>query len=67
MSQKSFTELTVSIRLRLPPGVTQEQTLEYVHEAVTCWKKGGDPALPINSLDENSVVVRLLKRETTYL
>lgn len=67
MSRRSVTTLTIQVRLRTPPGSNTAEVLEYVRSAVQSYKGGGDPAAPISSLDTDSMIVKLEKKETIYL
>lgn len=67
MSRRVATTLTIQVRLRVPPGSNAAQVLEYVRASIQSRKGGGDPTEPINSLDTDSMIVRLEKKETAYL
>lgn len=67
MSRRSVTNLTVQVRVRVPVGCTVPEVLEYIRAAIAFWKTSGEPGKPISSLDENSLVVKLEKKETVYL
>lgn len=67
MSRRSVTTLTIQVRLRTPPGSNTAEVLEYVRAAVQSHKGGGDPTAPISSLDTDSMIVKLEKKETIYL
>jgi len=56
MSQKSYTVLTVSVQLALPPGVTQQQMLERIKQAIET-----------THIATGSVVIKPLKRKVHYL
>jgi hypothetical protein len=67
MSRRSVTTITIQVRLRTPPGSNTAEVLEYVRNAMRSYKGGGDPKEPINSLDTDSMIVKLERKETTYL
>lgn len=67
MSRRTATTLAVQVRLRIPPGSNMTEVLDYIRSALCSHKTSGDPALPINSIDTDSLVVKLEKKETVYL
>jgi hypothetical protein len=67
MSRRLVTTITVSVRLRIPPGSNAKQVLAYIGNALALHKEGGDKKQPINSIDTDSMAVKLVSRETTYL
>ena len=66
MSRRQFSRLTVSVAFDMPPGSTVADLLVYVQEAVATWHGSRPLDEPIH-VDANSVQVKLLERQTTYL
>lgn len=78
MSKRTSTTLTIQVRLRIPPGSNTSEVLAFVRAAIIAHKddetqtglgptrkyKLGDP---IASLDTDSMIVKLEKKETVYL
>jgi len=78
MSRRVATTLTIQVRLRTPPGSNTVQVLDYIRGALVIHKssqvntglgwtaryKNGDP---LASLDTDSMIVKLEKKETVYL
>jgi len=78
MSRRSYTTLTIQVRLRIPPGSNAKEVLEYVRGALQLHKKSrvetgteDTPRYkhdhPLASLDTDSMIVKLEKKETVYL
>lgn len=78
MSKRTATTLTIQVRLRTPPGSNTSEVLEYVRAALQLHKSerintGLGPVErythehPIASLDTDSMIVKLEKKETVYL
>lgn len=67
MSKRSVTTLTVQVRIQTPVGSNTAEVLEYVRAALQSHKGGGDPEEPINSINTDSMIVKLEKKETVYL
>ena len=58
MSKKSYSVLTVTVQLAIPPGWTQQATIAEIHKLVA--------AAP-SIFHPGTVIVKPVKRETTYL
>lgn len=67
MSKRSRTTLTFSVQMPLPPGATAKDAMAYVHNALTDYKGGMDPAEPMMSMQANELQVKIINRETVYL
>lgn len=77
MSKRTATTLTIQVRLRTPPGSNTTEVLEYVRGALQRHKfstnegSEGNPryekGAPLRSLDTDSMIVKLEKKETVYL
>lgn len=78
MSKRTATTLTIQVRLRVPPGSNTAEVLDYVRAAIQRHKESevqtGDGPRPryetkepIRSLDTDSMIVKLEKKETVYL
>lgn len=66
MSRRSVTTITLQVRLRIPPGSNTAEVTEYIRNAIKN-SVFPDPATPLSALDTNSMIVKLEKKETTYL
>lgn len=58
MSKKSYSTLTVTVKLAIPQGWTQQATVEEIQKLVA--------AAP-SIFHPGTVIVKPVKRETTYL
>lgn len=58
MTQRARTTLTLSVRLPLPPGMTQAKLLERIEELIRA---------DTRVLSVNEVIIKIAKRETHYL
>jgi len=67
MTRRSATSLSFQIRLRLPPGGTTKQALEFIMSALCEHKARMNQQAPLAALDTDSIVVKLQERKTTYL
>ncbi len=67
MSRRSATTLSIEVRLRVPPGSNAAAVLEFMKIAINRLKDSKELAEPLASLDTDSMVVRVLKKETVYL
>jgi hypothetical protein len=70
MTRKSVTTLTLSVRMRLPPGATQSQAKEFLENAIEDRVKheaAYTPALPIASLATQEIVIKTIAKTTAYL
>lgn len=67
MSKRTATTLTIQVRLRTPPGSNTAEVLEYVRGALYAYKATGSIQQPVNSIDTDSMIVKLEKKETIYL
>ena len=67
MSRRSVTTIHARVSLRVPQGSNVAEVLEYIASALSSHKGGSDPSLPISSIDTNSMIVKLEKKETSYL
>ena len=66
MSRRSTTTISIQVRLRIPPGSNTAEVIEYVRNAIKN-SVFPNPATPLSSLDTNSMIVKLEKKETVYL
>ena len=67
MSKRTATTLTIQVRLRTPPGSNTAEVLDYIRRAL-CDHKTRELSSPqIRSLDTDSMIVKLEKKETVYL
>lgn len=77
MSRRSVTTIHARVTLRVPQGCTIEEVLGYIRTALSEYKSGhieraGEMVLryplntPLASLDINSLLVKLEKKETIY-
>jgi len=66
MTRRSVTTLTVSVALRIPPGSNAKEVLGYITSALRANKPLTLNA-PLASLDTDSMIVKIINRETTYL
>lgn len=60
MSRKSFTTLSVEVKVPQPPGHSQKEILNWILEAM---RQAGSPFQSY----ENQVQVKLAGKKTTYL
>lgn len=67
MTRRSATTITVQLTLRLPSGVAVPQVLEAITLALSQHKTSVLHGTPNSALDPEGMLVRLIKRETTYL
>lgn len=78
MSRRSATTLSIQVRLRIPPGSNTAAVLEFVRRAIKAGKNAEPLVLqeefpketkpnPLHSLDTDSMIVKLEKKETVYL
>jgi hypothetical protein len=58
MSKKSYSVLTVTVQLAIPPGWTQQATVEEIRKLVS-----SAPSI----FHPGTVIVKPVKRETSYL
>ena len=67
MSRRAVTTVTLQVRLRIPPGSNTAAVMEYVRSAIQSERGNYEAADPLASIDRESMVVKLEKKETTYL
>jgi len=66
MSKKSSTTLTLSVRLRLPPGAKRQDAIDFLREAMVERRAGLLTARPMASIEMNEVIIKVLNSSTTY-
>ena len=64
MSRRQYTTLIVQVRIPVPAGKTQAQTLEWVKAQLTAEP---DELQPYRAFVSKATQVRITGRETTYL
>lgn len=67
MSRRSSTTIYAQVRLRLPPGVTAKATTEFLTQAVEEGVRTLSSDNPLKSLATKEILIKITKRETTYL
>ena len=70
MSRRSVTTLTIQVRLRTPPGSNTAEVLAFVRDAIEAkleLDRSLAPKAATSSLDLNSMIVKLERKETVYL
>jgi len=66
MSKKSSTTLTLSVRLRLPPGAKRQDAIDFLKDAMQGNKAALMQAAPMKPLELNEVIIKVLNSSTTY-
>jgi hypothetical protein len=66
MGRKTETILTLRVKMKMPPGSNAKYCADYVRDAVRSHAGGLDPDDVMFSLENESVTVSLLKKETSY-
>jgi hypothetical protein len=51
------------VTLNMPPDAAVSEAVDYIDEAVACWRGGLDPDDPMYQLDNSTVKVRALPRK----
>ncbi len=67
VTRRSATTICVQLTLRIPPGGKPGQMLNWITSALLAHKARENPQTPISAIDLDSMIVKLTKRETTYL
>lgn len=68
MSRRSVTTIVASVKLRVPPGSSATEVMDFIARGLRAWKAREYPEpLKDAEVDTDSMIIKLEKKETVYL